>query len=513
MNTRLFILHFIGMMLFLSVSSLAGAAGTVSLPKTGQATSYLTGDDGDLQMGVPWPNARFKINMQPDGVTPDGTVTDNLTGVVWLKNANCVEGTLSWENALAWSNAIASGSCGLSDGSAAGQWRLPNSKELLSLINRDAANNANWLSTSHGFANVKPGFYWSSTTFAGFTDYALTVEMSSGILNYGDKVDDLVPGAGYFVWSVRGGQSGTLVHLNITKNGHGNGSITPNLGSIEWTDTQGQGDYLVGTTVTLTASPDIVSIFNGWSGPCVVDPNDYKKCVVSLDAVKDITASFGLNGVCGSADGMQATTEPTENLCAFGEPIDSSGTGPWNWKCSGYEGGSTAICSAPLKTWPLYVTVNGDGIVRSIDPVGAIDCSGTCSKYFDHNSIVTLRYWLGQNYAFSGWSGCDTIVNNDCTVSIASARSISASFTLTVCDFKTDGTCYATFADAYSATTGGIIMIKAITTGEVVTCNRVKNVTLEGGYNDTYSSVTGVTTFGGMLLQSGTLTVKDVAVK
>ena len=53
-------------------------AGTVNLPKTGQKTSYATGDDGALRKGVSWASPRFTDN-------GDGTVTDNLTGLVWLK--------------------------------------------------------------------------------------------------------------------------------------------------------------------------------------------------------------------------------------------------------------------------------------------------------------------------------------------------------------------------------------------------------------------------------------------
>ena len=50
--------------------------------KTGQTVSYALGDDGDLQKGVMWPVPRFTDN-------GSGTVTDNLTGLIWLKDANC----------------------------------------------------------------------------------------------------------------------------------------------------------------------------------------------------------------------------------------------------------------------------------------------------------------------------------------------------------------------------------------------------------------------------------------
>ena len=62
------------------------------VPQTGQTKCYDnvgqeidcedTGQDGDFQAGVEWPVPRFTDNA-------DGTVTDNLTGLIWLKNANC----------------------------------------------------------------------------------------------------------------------------------------------------------------------------------------------------------------------------------------------------------------------------------------------------------------------------------------------------------------------------------------------------------------------------------------
>jgi len=65
-------------------------------PKTGVTTSYAAGDDGALKKGVAWPNPRFTDNS-------NGTVTDNLTGLVWLKNANCPgpSTSCSWTGAFA----------------------------------------------------------------------------------------------------------------------------------------------------------------------------------------------------------------------------------------------------------------------------------------------------------------------------------------------------------------------------------------------------------------------------
>jgi hypothetical protein len=97
------------------------------VPKTGQTTSYATGDDGDLKKGVAWPTPRFTDNN-------NGTVTDNLTGLIWMKNANAF-GMRTWAQALSDANGLHDdGINDLKDGSQAGDWRLPNRKELESLV-------------------------------------------------------------------------------------------------------------------------------------------------------------------------------------------------------------------------------------------------------------------------------------------------------------------------------------------------------------------------------------------
>jgi len=121
-----------------------------------------TGQDGDLQKGVAWPSPRFADN-------GNGTVTDRLTNLIWLKNANCY-GARNWEQALADANGLNTGECGLSDGSTAGQWRLPNVREQQSPINYGRFNLA--LPSGHPFSGMQTSNYWSSATYAGNTSYA-----------------------------------------------------------------------------------------------------------------------------------------------------------------------------------------------------------------------------------------------------------------------------------------------------------------------------------------------------
>lgn len=58
----------------LSLVFLLGGLGGTEIPWAG------TGQDVELQHGVTWPNPRFTYN-------GDDTVTDNLTGLMWTKDA------------------------------------------------------------------------------------------------------------------------------------------------------------------------------------------------------------------------------------------------------------------------------------------------------------------------------------------------------------------------------------------------------------------------------------------
>jgi hypothetical protein len=180
--------------------------GTVKLPKTGQTVSHAAGDDSNLRKGAAWPFPRFTNN-------GNGTVTDNLTGLVWLKNASCLEetipgkmmtklGLMSWVDALAWTSALASGSCGLADGSRAGDWRVPNRNELLSLIDRSRANPA--LPAGHSFDNVQLDGYWSSSSLLPYDNNttpvtAWYVYLGNGVVSVNDSIRDYTS----YVWPVR----------------------------------------------------------------------------------------------------------------------------------------------------------------------------------------------------------------------------------------------------------------------------------------------------------------------
>jgi hypothetical protein len=135
--------------------------------------------------GAAWAGSAPVIPGVPNA---NGTVTDG--GLVWLQNANCF-GAQKWDQAMSSARSLKSGSCGLSDGSTAGQWRLPTKDELV----KRSYN-------QQGFNKVQ-SVYWSSTPYPYVrTPSGCVVDMGRG----GGYVYRGFESDSDYVWPVRGGQ-------------------------------------------------------------------------------------------------------------------------------------------------------------------------------------------------------------------------------------------------------------------------------------------------------------------
>jgi alpha-tubulin suppressor-like RCC1 family protein len=129
--------------------------------------------------------------------------------------------------------------------------------------------------------------------------------------------------------------------------------------------------YDVGTTITLTPTPDSRSTFAGWTG---CDSVAGTTCTVTITAATTVTATF------------------------------------------------------ELKRFTLTVTKAGlgrdQGSVTS-DPAG-VSCGADCSKSYTIDTVVTLT--ATPAVLLTGWSGCDTVSGSTCTVTMRSEKSVTASF-------------------------------------------------------------------------------------
>jgi hypothetical protein len=179
------------------------------LPATGQTTTYVAGDDGDIRAGAP-------LRYRDDG---DGTITDKNTKLMWEKKDQASGGLHNWNNTYPWQGTCSNnasrvcgsnadcenrGACTPSGGARYTifqwvaqlntppcfahhcDWRIPNVKELQSIVDYetylppvdaafnnnctlgctvDGANNTRECSCTQS-AGASQGYYWSGSTYA-----------------------------------------------------------------------------------------------------------------------------------------------------------------------------------------------------------------------------------------------------------------------------------------------------------------------------------------------------------
>ncbi len=107
-------------------------------------------------------------------------------------------------------------------------------------------------------------------------------------------------------------------------------------------------DYAADTEVTLTATANAGHELSSWGGAC----SGTGSCVVTMAQARSVTAAF---------------------------------------------------VATPTGTYPLTVTVTGNGTVTS-NPTG-INCLNDCTEDYDHNTIVTLTAAPDNGHAVQSWSG------------------------------------------------------------------------------------------------------------
>ena len=160
-----------------------GAAPTpapvgATLMKTGQTTSFRTGDDGDLEAGRAIDFFTLSVN-NPFG--NNKRFTDELGGPTFTNNI-----VIDWStydgatvlgisrvvvaNGQTWNNAV-DGSLSYSVGTFTSGWRLPNMREIFNLLNFNNDQN-NLLNYSPLNLASVGRVYWSSNTIIGVTTFA-----------------------------------------------------------------------------------------------------------------------------------------------------------------------------------------------------------------------------------------------------------------------------------------------------------------------------------------------------
>ncbi|MBT0664809.1 DUF1566 domain-containing protein [Geobacter pelophilus] len=143
-----------------------------------------------------WPKPSTPINRFVNN--EDGTISDSATGLIWkrcsegLSGSTCENGApeiFTWQEAL--QSAVNSSFAGKND------WRLPNIKELGSIVERQCSMPA---INEIVFPATPTMSFWSSSPFAENKNFAWNIYFPYGISDGNDK------NYKFFVRLVRGGK-------------------------------------------------------------------------------------------------------------------------------------------------------------------------------------------------------------------------------------------------------------------------------------------------------------------
>ena len=126
-----------------------------------------------------------------------------------------------------------------------------------------------------------------------------------------------------------------------------------------------------------------------------------------------------VNGACGSDNGQTLLTAPA-NLCSAGSASVVGGSGhPWSWTCAGSNGGTTASCSATIKTWTVTASAGTGGTVDHP------------SQTIDNGAIAHVTATAAPGSTLSGAGGCggSLSANVYTTAAVVADCTITFSFT------------------------------------------------------------------------------------
>lgn len=169
---------------------------------------------------------------------------------------------------------------------------------------------------------------------------------------------------------------------------------------------------------------------------------DSGQCVVQLGGTYRRGVFPGTNSTTGGSGGVGAgtimsychTLSPGMSNISFNFGTNHTrGVNPWRVANVLQSSAQTYL---PLDSTPqnyaLSVTNQGTGVGTVTSSPSGISCGSTCSASFAAGTAVTLTAQATTGSTFSGWSGACTGSSSSCSVSMDSARSVTANFSTEV---------------------------------------------------------------------------------
>lgn len=357
------------------------------------------------------------------------TVYDTTTGLLWMR---CPLGK-TWtgsmcsgsENLLTWAQAKAL----TVDFAGRSDWRLPNVRELQSLLSLDNYNPA---IDSYTFPGTPGSSFWSSTADAYASTEGWYVSFAEGTTGHG--LNDYLGNPLTLPVRMVSGAAGASAHAaarpsaDYTDLGSGMAKHLPTgliwqrcVRGQNWTGSTCSGTAIAYTWEEAMAVTDGTGGFGDWRLPT------QKELLTLVDYTLNspaINRDWFPNSPAGAF--WSATTYVQIAARSAWRTIFNDGaTLPMDRSTSGNV--RLVRDSGSIGYSPLTITLSGagSGTVKSM-PAG-IDCNPVCFYSYPGNTWVTLTASPGTGSVFAGWSG-DCTGTGSCTLPMNASRNVNAGF-------------------------------------------------------------------------------------
>ncbi len=194
------------------------------------------------------------------------------------------------------------------------------------------------------------------------------------------------------------------------------------------------------------------------------------------------TTPWGTTLASGSSvTAYSASSVPCGSTCASVSQTRTCTNGVLS---GSYTNQSCSMIACPLPTITVTKAGTGSGTVIS-NPAG-INCGVTCSASFynPYNPWVILTASASTGSTFSGWSGCNSVSGNTCTVTMYVSKIVTATFTASSCSLPWGGT--LTSGSSVTAYSASSVPCGSTCASQTRTCT---NGALSGTYTNQSCSV------------------------
>lgn len=232
------------------------------------------------------------------------------------------------------------------------------------------------------------------------SDNGLTLAAAAPSNLCGAGTQSAVIGSGHpWSWNCNGIAGGTMASCQATIQSYtlnfasdGNGSVDGPSLNVDYNG-----------TASVIATPNAGYAFMNWTGPGNFTSTANPLVVANVIAAASYTAHFAskVDGACGSDNGQTLAVLAPTHLCDAGNSTAVAGSGhPWSWSCNGLNGGSTASCSAAIKSYQVKFVTSGSGNLGG-STVQTVDFGGS-------TGAVTAN--PASEFNFVNWTGTGGLV-------------------------------------------------------------------------------------------------------